>query len=124
MPSSYQNFKPTVMHDKTVLTLETQIFDATKEVPWFETCRIVFQLLHFLCQCASLYLTPISIFWDITLYSPLSGMPSNLLAGYFKLYRKQVGNGRMDLSSHWLTVGQNETLASHTTTERTSRRQE
>jgi hypothetical protein len=37
------------------------------------------------------------------------GKPSNQLARNFGLYRKQEGNGRVDLISHWLVMGQNET---------------
>jgi hypothetical protein len=37
------------------------------------------------------------------------GKPSNQLTGNFGLYRKQEGSGRVDLSFHWLAVGQNET---------------
>jgi hypothetical protein len=50
-----------------------------------------------------------AIFWDIMPCSPLSGMPSNQLAEDFRLYTKQVGNGKTDLSSHWLTMGHDET---------------
>jgi hypothetical protein len=46
------------------------------------------------------------------------GKPSNQLAGNFRLYRKQKENGKVDLSSHWLAMEQNEKLlVSHTTTE-------
>lgn len=37
-------------------------------------------------------------------------MLSNWLAGNFELYRKQEGKGKVDSSSHWLTVGRNETV--------------
>jgi hypothetical protein len=37
------------------------------------------------------------------------GKSSNQLTGNFGLCRKQMGNGRMDLSFHWLAMGQNET---------------
>jgi hypothetical protein len=38
------------------------------------------------------------------------GKLSNQLDEHFGLYRKQEGNRRVDLSSHRLTVGQNETI--------------
>jgi hypothetical protein len=37
------------------------------------------------------------------------GNQSNWLVSNFRLYRNQEGNGRVDLSSHWLAVGQDET---------------
>jgi hypothetical protein len=37
------------------------------------------------------------------------GKQSNLLARYFGLYKTQEGNKRVDLSSHWLAGGANET---------------
>jgi hypothetical protein len=37
------------------------------------------------------------------------GKLSKWLAGNFGLYRKQEGSGRVDLSTNWLSVGQNET---------------
>jgi hypothetical protein len=38
-----------------------------------------------------------------------SGRPSNWLARNFELLRKQERNGRVDLTTHWLVVAQNET---------------
>jgi hypothetical protein len=34
---------------------------------------------------------------------------SDWLARSFSLYKKQEGNGRVDLSSHWLAIGEDET---------------
>jgi hypothetical protein len=44
------------------------------------------------------------------------GKQSNWLAGNFRLYRKQVGNGKVDLSSHWLTLKMEVVFFSETST--------
>jgi hypothetical protein len=52
-----------------------------------------------------------------------AGKLSNRLAGNFGLYRKE-GNGRVGLSYHWLTMGQNGKTDSHRTTQQTNSQQE
>jgi hypothetical protein len=102
------------MHDKTVLTMETQISDLysdATEVLWFKPCHISFWTLCFLCisifDANHLVILKSTIFWDTTLCNLLTGKSSNQLARNFRSYRKQAGNGRVDLSSHWLAIRQN-----------------
>jgi hypothetical protein len=42
------------------------------------------------------------------------GKTSNWLARYFGLYKEEEGNGRVDLSSYGLAMGQNETTGALT----------